>query len=177
MGRPILYVVAALIVVAGVAAGIARLRDRARGVAADIELIRGDTGDVMASATYQRFAARREGVAAMRAMLLSVAAAESTFVADSGRPTAMLMGEGRYAFVNDRSNIGPYIEIHRDRWVAKTGNIHSSISCTLTAMQDSTTLDSIRARYHAGEPVCIGWAAESTAQAKAAAPSLPAAKN
>ena len=177
MKRAIIYVVVAAVFVVGLGAAVMRLRQPARQIAADIKVITADTGDVMASATYQRFAARREGVAAMRAMLLSVAAAESAFVADSGRPTPMLMGEGRYAFVNDKSNIGPYIEIHRDRWVAKTGNIHSSISCTLTAMQDSTTLDSIRARYHAGEPVCIGWAAESTAQAKAAAPSLPAAKN
>jgi len=45
----------------------------------------------------------------------------------------MLMTEGRYAFVNDKSNLGPIYRIHRDRWVAKTGNLHSSISCTLTA--------------------------------------------
>ncbi len=156
-----MYVVAALIVVTCVALGVARLRERARGVAADVKLIRGDTGDVMASATYQRFAARREGVAAMRAMLLSVAAAESAFVADSGRPTAILMTQGRYAFVNDKSNLGPSIEIQRDRWVAKTGNLHSSFHCTLTAMLDSTTLDSIKWRYHAGAPVCVAWAAES----------------
>jgi len=170
MKRAIIYVVAAVIVVFGVSAAVTSLRQRARQVAADLKLIRADTGDVMASATYQRFAARREGVAAMRAMLLSVAAAESAFVADSGRPTAMLMTEGRYAFVNDKSNLGPYIEIHRDRWVAKTGNLHSSISCTLTAMVDSTTLDSIKLRYHAGEPVCLGWAAESTALANTPPP-------
>src|SRR5258706_7210756 len=135
MGRPIVYVVAALIVVGGVALGVARLRERARGVAADVKLIRGDTGDVMASATYQRFAARRQAVAIMKTALKSLAAAESTFVADSGRPTTSVMG--RYAFVNDPSNLGPSVEIQRDRWVAKTGNMHSSISCTLTAMLDS----------------------------------------
>ncbi len=162
MKRAIIYVVAAVVLV-GLAAAIRRLRQRVSETTADLKLIKADTGDVMASATYQRFAARREGVAAMRAMLLSVAAAESAFVADSGRPTAMLMTEGRYAFVNDKSNLGPYIEIHRDRWVAKTGNLHSSISCTLTATLDSTTLDSIKWRYHAGEPICIGWTAESTA--------------
>src|SRR6267378_4781223 len=169
MKRAIIFVVAAVVLV-GLAAATRSLRQRVSETAADLKLINGDTGDVMASATYQRFAARREGVAAMRAMLLSVAAAESAFVADSGRPTAMLMTEGRYAFVNDKSNLGPYIEIHRDRWVAKTGNLHSSISCTLTAMLDSTTLDSIKWRYHAGEPACVGWAAESTALANTPPP-------
>ena len=100
----------------------------------------------------------------MKAVLLSVAAAESVFVADSGRPTAWLRTQGRYAFVNDKSNLGPYIEIHPDRWVAKTGNIKTTLSCSLTAMLDTTTLDSIKWRYHAGAPVCVGWtAAESTA--------------
>src|SRR5256885_12621388 len=120
MKRGIVYFVAAVILVFGASAAVRSLRQRAQQVAADLKLIKADTDDVMASATYQRFAARREGVATMRAMLLSVAGAESAFVADSGRPTAMLMTEGRYAFVNDKSNLGPYIEIHRDRWVAKT---------------------------------------------------------
>jgi hypothetical protein len=162
MKRGILYVVAAVIVVFGVSAAVTPLRQRARQLAADLRLIRADTGDVMASATYQRFATRREAVAAMRAALLGLAAAESTFVADSGRPTTGLFS-GRYAFANDKSNLGPSIEIQRDGWVAKTGNIHTSMSCTLTAMLDTTTW-----RYHAGEPVCREWtAAESTALAQA----------
>jgi len=136
-----MYVVAALVVVTGVALGVARLRERARGVAADINLIRSDTGDVMASATYQRFAARREGVAAMKAALKSIATAESAFVADSGRPAPGYRLQGRYAFVNDKSNVGPFVAIQRDRWVAKVGNDHSTVSCTLTAMLDSTIGD------------------------------------
>ena len=167
-----MYVVVALIVVTGVALGVVRLRERARGVAADINLIRGDTGDVMASATYQRFAARREGVAAMKAALKHLAAIESVFVADSGRPTTSFMG--RYAFVNDPSNLGPSVEIQRDRWVAKVGNNHATVSCTLTAMLDSTMLDStIKWHYNTGEPVCIGWTAESTALANASVPVNP----
>ncbi len=86
MGRPIMSVVAALIVVTGVALGVARLRERARGVAADVKLIRGDTGDVMASATYQRFAARRQAVAIMKTALKSLAAAESTALANAYVP-------------------------------------------------------------------------------------------
>ena len=168
MTRGIIYLVAAVIVVAGLAAAVPPLRQRARRIAADLKIINADTGDVMSSATYQRFAARREAVATMRAGLLAMAAAESTFASDSGRPTSSFIG--RYWFVNDKSNLGPSIEIMRDRWVAKTGNIHSDISCTLTAMLDTTTW-----RYHAGEPVCSGWsAAESTALANAPVPINPA---
>lgn len=171
MKRVVLNVVAAVIVVAGLGAAVTRLREPARQLAADLKVINAETADVMASATYQRFAARREGVAAMKATLLSVAAAESAFVADSGRPTTMLMTQGPYAIVNDKSNLGPAIEIQRDRWVAKIGNNNTTMSCTLTAMVDPTTLDSIKWRYHAGVPVCIGWtAAESTANAPAPVP-------
>jgi len=168
MKRGILYVVAAVMVVAGLAAAVPPLRQRARQLAADLKIISADTVDVMSSATYQRFAARREAVAAMKAALRSIATAESAFVADSGRPTVAWF-QGRYGFVNDKSNLGPSIEIQRDRWVAKTGNIHTDMNCTLTAMLDTTTW-----RYHAGEPVCIGWPAESTALANAPVPINPA---
>jgi len=167
MKRGILYVVAAVIVLFGVSAAVTPLRQRARQLAADLKIISADTVDVMSSATYQRFAARREAVAAMKAALRSIATAESAFVADSGRPTVAWF-QGRYGFVNDKSNLGPSIEIQRDRWVAKTGNIHTDMSCTLTAMLDTTTW-----RYHAGEPVCLGWTAESTALANAPMPINP----
>jgi len=170
MKRTIIFVVAA-VVLAGLAAATRSLRQRVSETAADLKLIKGDTGDVMASATYQRFAARRQAVAAMKAALKSLAAAESTFMADSGRPTTTFMG--RYAFANDKSNVGPSIDIQRDRWVAKTGNINTDMSCTLTAMLDSTIVDSIKWYYHAGEPACVGWSAESTALANAPLPINP----
>src|SRR5258707_6698475 len=170
MKRTIIFVVAA-VVLAGLAAATRSLRQRVSETAADLKLIRGDTGDVMASATYQRFAARRQAVAIMKAALKRLAAAESTFVADSGRPTTSFMG--RYGLVKDPSTLGPSVESQRNRWVAKTGNMHSSISCTLTAMLDSTIVDSIKWYYHAGEPLCIGWTAESTALANAYVPVNP----
>jgi len=152
-------------VIGGLAAAVPPLRQRARELAADLKIISADTVDVMSSAVYRRFAARRQGVAAMKAALKSIAAAESAFVADSGRPTPGYRLEGRYAFVNDKSNFGPFIEIQRDRWVAKVGNNNTTMSCTLTAMLDTTTLASIKWRYHAGEPVCAGWtAADSLAR-------------
>ncbi|PYP54821.1 MAG: hypothetical protein DMD40_15535 [Gemmatimonadetes bacterium] len=165
MTRGIIYVVAAVLVIGGLAAAVPPLRQRARELAADLKIISADTVDVMSSAVYRRFAARRQGVAAMKAALKSIAAAESAFVADSGRPTPGYRLEGRYAFVNDKSNFGPFIEIQRDRWVAKVGNNNTTMSCTLTAMLDTTTLASIKWRYHAGEPVCAGWtAADSLAR-------------
>ena len=165
MTRGIIYVVAAVLVIGGLAAAVPPLRQRARELAADLKIISADTVDVMSSAVYRRFAARRQGVAAMKAALKSIAAAESAFVADSGRPTPGYRLEGRYAFVNDKSNFGPFLEIQRDRWVAKVGNNNTTMSCTLTAMLDTTTLASIKWRYHAGEPVCAGWtAADSLAR-------------
>jgi hypothetical protein len=166
MRRGILYGGLVVLLLAGAATAYAPIRRRVRNVAADLKIISADSGDVMASATYQRFAVRREAVAIMRTALKNLAAAESSFMADSGRPTTTFMD--RYAFVNDPSNLGPSVEIQRDRWIAKTGNIHSTISCTLTAMLDSTVLDSIKWFYRAGEPACIGWPAESTALAKSA---------
>ena len=171
MKRAIIFVVAAVVLV-GLAAATRSLRQRVSETAADLKTISADTGDV-SSATYQRFARRRQGVAAMKAALKSIAAAESAFVADSGRPTPAYRLEGRYAFANDKSNFGPFIEIQRDRWVAKVGNNYTTMSCSLTAMLDSTMLDSIKWYYRAGEPECVGWAAESTALANAPVPINP----
>src|SRR6266850_2807609 len=171
MKRTIIFVVAAVVLV-GLAAATKSLRQRVSETAGDLKLINGDTGDV-SSAAYQRFARRRQGVAAMKAALKSIAAAESAFVADSSRPTPGYGLQGRYAFVNDKSNFGPFLEIQRDRWVAKVGNNYTTMSCSLTAMLDSTMLDSIKWYYHAGEPVCVGWAAESTALANAPVPTNP----
>ena len=152
MKRVILYVMAAVIVLAGLGAAVTRLRQPARELAADLKIINADTGDVMSSANYQRFAARREAVATMRAALLGLAAAESMYVADSGGRTTTSWFIGRYAFVNDKSNVGPTMQILRDRWIATIGNVHTTMTCTITAMLDTATW-----RYHAGEPVCVEW--------------------
>lgn len=170
MRRAIPGVLAAVVVAAIAVVAFRPLRERARELAADLKLISADTGDVMAGATYQRFAKRREAVASMRAALLQVAAIESMFVADSGRPTVSLSG---HYVPHDRSILGPSVEIHRDRWVAKVNHQNSTLSCTLTAMVDPTTFDSITWRYHTGQPVCVGWTAESTALANAPVPMSP----
>lgn len=172
MKRAIIYGLAAVLVIAVLAAAVPPLRQRARQLAANLKIIRADTVDVMSSAVYQRFARRREAVASMRSALLQVAAIESVFVADSGRPTTSLFG--RYV-PKDRQIFGPSVEIQRDRWIAKVNHQRATMSCTLTAMLDSTVHDStITWRYNAGVPVCIGWTAESTALANAPVPMNPA---
>lgn len=163
------FVAAAILAVAGVLA-VKPLRQRAHDIAANLKLIRADTGDVMASATYQRFAVRREAVASMKTDLLSLAAAESALVADSGRPTTNPLPS--YWSPKNRNNYA-WIRIERDRWVAKMTNLHTSMSCSITAMVDSRTLDSTTWRYHAGEPVCAEW----TAAESAVAASAPVATN
>src|SRR6266545_6268316 len=170
MKRAIIYVLAAVLVISVLAAAVPPLRQRARQIAANLKIIRADTVDVMSSAVYQRFARRREAVASMRSALLQVAAIESTFVADSGRPTVSLFG--RYVS-KDRYLLGPSVTIQRDRWVATVSHQNATMSCTLTAMVDPTTFDSITWRYQVGKPVCMGWSAESTALANAPVPINP----
>lgn len=170
MKRAIVYAVAALLLVGGVFIAVRPVRQRARELAQNFKLIRGDTGDVMASATYQRFAVRRRAVESMRASLRGVATAESLFMADSGRPMTSQFS-GRYAFANDPANLVS-IEIRRDRWVAQARNTHTSMSCSLTAMLVDSMAETWR--YHAGEPVCAEWTAESIAVATAPAPQQPA---
>ena len=156
MKRGIIYVVVGVIVVFAVIAAVKPVRQRARQIAADFKVISADTGDVMASATYQRFATRREAVLAMKKALVEVASIESVFVADSGRPITVLP-PGGVKF--DPHKIGVSIWLLRDRWVATAqtyGNFSnfSTMTCMITAMLDSTTLDSIKWRYHAAAPRC-----------------------
>ena len=141
--------------VAGVVLLAAPARKRFNELRSNVAAIAGDTGEIMASATYQRFAARRQAVGFMRAGLLALAAAESTFVADSGHPTTTFLPP--YGFRNHPSNLGPTVEIQRDRWIARVSNTRTTITCTLTAMIDSAT-----ERYRAGEPVCAGWTAQES---------------
>ena len=169
MKRGIVWVLAALLVVAGLVVAALRLRERAHEVASNVKAILGDTGDIMASATYQRYATRRKAVEQMRAALHTMATAESAFVADSGHPTSVFLPDTRYAFTIDPATMVS-IEIQRDRWVAQARNNHTSMSCSLTAMLDTTGPSW---RYHAGEPLCAEWTAESIAIASAVTPQPP----
>ena len=168
MKRVIVYGALGVFIFVAATTMIAPVRDRVRGIATDVKLISADTGDVMASASYQRYALRRKAVEGMRTALRKLVVAESAFVADSGRPTVNFW-QGRYGFAIDPAN-QIYVNIQRDRWVAQARNNHTSMSCSLTALLDTTTEP---IRYHAGEPVCAEWNAESIAVAQRAPPSSP----
>ena len=153
MTRVLPFAIVAALIAAAVFSFGPSVRQRFGELHSDVTKIRGDTGDVMASATYQRFATRREAVLAMKNALLEVASIESVFVADSGRPTTTLPPGG---VTFDPGRIGVSIWLLRDRWVAtaQTYGNFSTMTCMITAMLDSTTLDSITWRYHAAAPRC-----------------------
>lgn len=160
MKRLLIYGLVVGLIAAAVFDFTPALRRRFSVLQSDVTKIRGDTGDVMASATYQRFAARREAVGVMREALVSMAAAESAFVADSGHPTSVFLE--KYRFPNHPDNLGPTIEIQRDRWIARVQNNHTTITCSLTAMFDTVTN-----QYDPGTPVCEGWSPEESVGAVA----------
>jgi hypothetical protein len=132
----------------GVLLGARPLRQRFTAFRSDLAKVNADTGDVMASATYQRFQARREAVASMQADLQWLARAESAFIADSGHPTTVLPPS--YGYPKGRGNIGPFIRIERDGWSARMENSHTSMVCTLFAQ-----LDTLHNRYMPGQPNCF----------------------
>ncbi|SRR6266545_677322 len=167
MKRWIPYGVAAAVVVTVVLLAARPFTQRVNALQSDLDKINADTGDVMASATYQRFAARREAVAAMRYALLAVARAESIWMADSGRPTSVLRSRD---LPNVRSDVRVTIQFLRDRWVA-TAAANTTMTCSLTAM-----LDTVRLQYHPAMPVCAEWStAESLAAVAAEPPAAPPA--
>jgi len=170
MKRAIIFVVAAVVLV-GLAAATRSLRQRVSETAADLKLINGDTGDVMASATYQRFAVRREAVHDMQAALLHVAHAESVWVADSGRPTTRLTLQ---EIAMDPNKVRLSVWILRDRWVATAGSFvgNTTMSCMITAMLDTVTW-----RYHAGQPVCAEASFDDTVFALFPPPPAPVPKD
>ena len=160
MKRFIPYLVLGALVVAGVLLAARPLQERFNEWRGDYELIGGDTGDVMASATYQRFQARREAIIAMRQDLRRLVSAESAFIADSGHPTTVLLPP--YGFAAGRGNIGPTIQITRDRWIGTMTNTSTTMMCQVTSLYDT-----IRERYGPGQIDCLGESAVDSAWAVA----------
>jgi len=158
MKRVILYIVLGALVVAGLVAAFRPLRQRAGQVATYLRVMSGDTGDVMSSANYQRFASRREAVLAMKAALLDVARVESLAVANSGRPVTTFLATD---VTFDPNKVSVWISLWRDRWVAAAASnrFNSTMTCMITAM-----LDTVTSRYQPGAPVCAeAWFPESIA--------------
>lgn len=154
MSRGFIYAVIGALVVLGVVLAAGPIQRRFNEMRSDQALVSGDTGDVMASATYQRFKASREAITAMREDLRRLAQAESAFIADSGRPTTDVPG---YA-PRGRGNIGPTIQIKQDRWIGTMTNSHTTAQCQVTGM-----LDTAGRQQGSADVDCYGWAAvEST---------------
>jgi len=87
----------------------------------------------------------------MKAALEEQSPRESAFLLPFRRPTPGYGLQGRYAFVNDNRSLDRFLEIQRDRWVAKVGQLDDDELFTHGDARYDTW------RYHAGEPVCIGW--------------------
>ena len=160
MNRAIIYAVIGTLVVMGVVFGAGPIQRRFRELRSDQALISGDTGDVMASATYQRFQARREAIIAMREDLRRLVSAESAFIADSGRPTTVLLPP--YGFAAARGNLGPTIQIKPDRWIGTMTSNSTTMMCQVTSLYDT-----IRMRYGPGQIDCLGESAVDSAWAVA----------
>lgn len=147
MRRVLVYGIMAALAAAAVFSFTPSLQQRFGQLRSDVTKIRGDTGDVMASANYQRYQARREAVARMQTDLRTVARAESAYMADSGRPTVNLPAE--YWRGPSAGNVGPFLRIERDGFRAMITNTRFAMRCVIVAW-----FDTIANRYHPGNPDC-----------------------
>jgi hypothetical protein len=158
MNRMFLYALIAAVVVVGMVFGAGPIRRRFNELRSNRALISGDTGDVMSGATYQRFKASREAIAAIREDLRRIAQAESAFIADSGRPTTNLAGYANQG----RGNIGPTIQIMQDRWIGSMTNSHTTAQCQVIGL-----LDTAGRQRGSAKVQCLGVAAVESAFAVA----------
>src|SRR5204863_7172433 len=133
---------------AGLVAAFRPLRQRAGQVATYLRVMSGDTGDVMSSANYQRFASRREAVLAMKAALLDVARVESLAVANSGRPVTTFLATD---VTFDTNKVSVWILLWRDRWVAAAASNH--VNSTMTCMFTDTS-STVTSRCHLDNTEC-----------------------
>lgn len=171
MKRVLPYGIVAAIIAAAVFSFGPSVRQRFDELHSDLSNIRGDTGDVMSGASYQRFQARREAVARMQADLRAVARAESTYMADSGRPTVNLPAE--YWRGPSAGNNGPFLRIERDGFRAMMMHTRFTMRCVLFAPFDTLTNT-----YRPNDPDCrtesgAAWDAIFATEA-ASRPPMPA---
>ena len=110
------------------------LRTYRTGLAEQIRELGGQAESVSDGAVYQRFQARRAAVAAMKADLRRLVAAESAIVADSGYPSAHLGAP--YWTGPSRGNMGPWIHITRNGWWATLSSTVTAIHCAVSVGGD-----------------------------------------
>jgi hypothetical protein len=147
MKRAIAFAAIGTLVVMAAVFGAGPIQRRFNELRSDQALIRGDTGDVMATATYQRFQAQREAVARMQADLRLVARAESAYMADSGRPTVNL--PAAYWRGPSTGNVGPFLRIERDGFRAMMMHTRTTMRCVIVAR-----FDTLSNTYHPGAADC-----------------------
>ncbi len=128
-----------------------RLEDARLVVAEAARELSGEPDSVPYSALNQRYRLRRAAVAAMRADLRRLVAAESAFVADSGHATAVLPTT-YYRYDITAGNVGRPIQIRPGGWWATIVNVNTTISCVVFVGAVDTVIPGARP----GEPTCAG---------------------
>ena len=145
-----------LVLALGVAAILARnvMGARARAARSDVAaVVKGlsvppDTAT--ATPGFERARARRLAVDEMQSMLTALVSAESALVVDSGFPRAL---PGRAYWSRPMgNNLGPYIRVSYDGWLAWTGNTHADVWCAVAVGPDTQWFGNAPSR----KPVCFG---------------------
>jgi hypothetical protein len=159
MAIPRSAAVTLLVVALGASLGVGVLANRERwapevrqyrtGLAEHARELTGQPESVSDGAVQQRFQARRAAVAAMKADLRRLVAAESAVVADTGFPLPQL--PPRYWTGPSRGNVGPFITMTRNGWWATMSHTVTAIHCAV-AVGGDTTFGTAKS----GEPVCFG---------------------
>jgi hypothetical protein len=113
-------------------------------------VVQGLTAADTATATpgFARARAQRLAVDEMRSQLTRLVAVEARFTADSGGPRAT-PGAAMPPMGN---NIGPYIRLAFDGWLAWTTNIHADVWCAVAVGPDTQWIGNAPS----GQPVCFG---------------------
>jgi len=129
-----------------VATGVSRTQTEITETA---RLLKAEPDSVQSRVGYYRFRARRDTVAAMRAYLLKVVAAESAFVAESGHVASYVWvettkGAGSTAWVHVESPFEPPFV-----WWAVVQNVDFRITCWVYVGPDTTMSHSA-----SGKPAC-----------------------
>lgn len=110
--------------------GVVEFGNQAKVVAHELTTT---TDSVSTSGVDQRYRARRDAVAAMRADLLRLVTLESTFVADSGLPRAVFSpyAQDKYRFFMTKGNLLNRITLGNDGWTASIASIRTTVVCSI----------------------------------------------
>ncbi len=134
----------------------AQIEDATQGLA-----VESDSGQTQAG--LQRFRARREAVAAMRADLRRLVALETAFIADSGQPTSNFFPP-HFQVTSGKGQSESRLEMIRvwgPSWWATMHNVYIGITCWVYVGPDTTMSHS-----PSGEPACASDSAVPPALGK-----------